>query len=192
MEVVMPFVSGFLRARRRGHPDIGLPDPEHPVDPDYGIEGPSGPPDWGIDEGAGIGGGPVLPPPIMWPKPPPGLWPPPEKPITPLPPNFPMPPGSIWPPIHPPVDPGYGRPESPPHVGGGPAPEPPTVGGGPAPQPPRPGLPPVVGGGPVVPGEKFLAALVTVGRGRTQVIGYTVVDTSLSPGLPLPPYPQPK
>jgi len=177
----MPFVSGFLRLRRKpGRPDIGLPDPEHPVDPDYGIEGPLDP-DWGIDEGAGIGGGPVLPPPIMWPKPPPGIWPPPDKPVAPLPPHFPMPPGSIWPPVHPPVDPGYGI-EGPP----------PEVGGGPAPQPPRPGLPPSVGGGPVVPGEKFLVAIVTVGRGRSQVIGYTVVDTSLKPGLPLPPHPEPK
>lgn len=170
----MPFVTGFLRVRRRRPGD-------RPVDPDYGIEEGERPEISPPDEGDGdleVGGGPILPPPTVWPKPPPGIWPPPDRPVTPLPPGFPMPPGSIWPPVRPP------------HVGGGPARppitpgrpgqglpgEPPSVGGGPAEPPPG------VGGGPV--GTKFLVAIVTVGRGGGKVIGYTVVDTSLSPGVP--------
>lgn len=160
----MPWVTGFLRTRRRHKPG-------GPVDPDYGIEEGElpeiSPPDPDDPE---IGGGPVLPPPITWPKPPPGIWPPPDRPVQPLPPHFPMPPGSIWPPVNPPS------------VGGGPIVPPP------APGQPLPPTPPGVGGGPV--GTKFLVAIVTVGRGGGKVIGYTVVDTSLSPGLPLPPVPE--
>ncbi len=113
----MPFVSGFLRLRRRGgHPDQGLPDGEGPVDPDYGI-----------DEGE-------LPE-VEPPDPPVGIWPPltpehpwrpipgwPERPSTgpvptPRPPGTPdqglpggggtpghlpsFPPGAIWPPLPP-------------------------------------------------------------------------------------------
>lgn len=159
----MPWVTGFLRTRRRHKPG-------GPVDPDYGIdEGPEVSPPIDEDDPE-IGGGPVLPPPITWPKPPPGIWPPPDRPVQPLPPHFPMPPGSIWPPVNPPS------------VGGGPI-VPPAVPGQPLPTPP-----PGVGGGPV--GTKFLVAIVTVGRGGGKVIGYTVVDTSLSPGLPLPPVPE--
>lgn len=105
----MPFVSGFLRTRRRGggRPDNELPGIEGPVDPDYGI-----------DEGIGIGGGPILP------NPPPGIWPPltPEHPWLPIAPGgepthpiapggggggehpehpIVLPPGSIWPPLPP-------------------------------------------------------------------------------------------
>lgn len=170
----MPYVRGFLRVGRRHRPD-------RPVDPDYGLEGPEGPeisPPIDEDGDPEIGGGPVLPPPSVWPKPPPGIWPPPDKPVTPLPPGFPMPPGSIWPPVRPPhVGGGPARPPGrPPQVGGGPAEPPPGIGGGPAEPPPG------VGGGPV--GTKFLVAIVTVGRGGGKVIGYTVVDTSISPGLP--------
>ena len=81
----MPFVSGFLRVRRRrpGRPDQGLPPGEDIVDPG-----------WGIDEGE--------PPQVEPPDPdeaPPGLWPPPTvgHPIEPLPPGSQVPPGSIWP-----------------------------------------------------------------------------------------------
>lgn len=163
----MPFVSGFLRVRRR-RPG------EKPVDPDYGIdEGPEVSPPIDEDDPE-VGGGPVLPPPITWPKPPPGIWPPPDRPVQPLPPHFPMPPGSIWPPVHPPAGGIGGRPPERPQPG--PGVPPPQVGGGPAEPPPG------VGGGPV--GTKFLVAIVTVGRGGGKVIGYTVVDTSLSPGLP--------
>jgi hypothetical protein len=112
----MPFVQGFLRVRRGGHPDQGLPDGEGPVDPDYGI-----------DEGE-------LPE-VEPPDPPVGIWPPltpehpwrpipgwPERPSTgpvptPRPPGTPdqglpgepptaghlpsFPPGAIWPPLPP-------------------------------------------------------------------------------------------
>jgi len=96
----MPFVSGFLRVRKR-RPGGG------PVDPGWGIEEGEGPvdPGWGIEEGAGIGGGPIIP------EPPPGIWPGPTPghPIQPVPPGEPgepgspshpiaLPPGSIWPP----------------------------------------------------------------------------------------------
>lgn len=85
----MPFVRGFLRTVRRGHPDQGLPGGEDPVDPDYGLgeEGPD----------QGLPGGGDLTKPL--PKPPPGVWPPltPSHPIQPAPPN--VPPGAIWPPV---------------------------------------------------------------------------------------------
>jgi hypothetical protein len=106
----MPFVSGFLRLRKRGggHPDQGLPGVEGPVDPDYGV-----------DEGVGIWPGPGYPD-IGLPTPPPGIWPPltPEHPWVPAPehpdqglppsgggehPEHPivLPPGTIWPPLPP-------------------------------------------------------------------------------------------
>jgi hypothetical protein len=103
-----------LKLGRRGRPDIGLPEPEEPVDPDYGIE-----------EGGG-GGGDY--PDIGLPTPPPGIWPPltPEHPWLPLPdqglprppgrpdqglppsgehPEHPivLPPGTVWPPLPPDV-----------------------------------------------------------------------------------------
>jgi hypothetical protein len=92
--------------RRGGRPDIGLPDPEGPVDPDYGV-----------DEGEGGGEYPD----IGLPTPPPGIWPPltPEHPWLPLPPGRPdqglppsgehpehpivLPPGTVWPPLPPDV-----------------------------------------------------------------------------------------
>jgi hypothetical protein len=83
----MPFVSGFLKVRKRspGHPDQGLPPGEGPVDPDYGI------PEEGVDN--------------ELPEPPPGIWPPltPEHPWIPVPPDKPLPPGSVWPPLPPSV-----------------------------------------------------------------------------------------
>jgi hypothetical protein len=92
--ISMPFVSGFLRIRERGHPDQGLP-PGSPGAPDQGLPGEPPYPDQGLpgmeypDQG--------LPPN------PPGIWPPlsPAHPIAPAPPG--TPPGVIWPPIgHPP------------------------------------------------------------------------------------------
>jgi hypothetical protein len=48
-------------------------------------------------------------------------------------------------------------------------------------------LPPQIGGGPVLPSPKYLVAIVaTSSDGGLKVIGYTVVDPSLSVGLPLP------
>jgi hypothetical protein len=97
----MPFVSGFLRVRRRaGHPDQGLPGEEGgEVDNSLpGIEGPVDP-DYGL------------------PEPPPGVWPPPvpAHPIQPAPHD--TPPGTIWPspgrPAHP-IAPG-GSPGAPSH-----------------------------------------------------------------------------
>lgn len=118
----MPYVRGFLKLGRRnrpGRPDIGLPDVEGPVDPDYGIE-----------EGGDIDN--ELP---ELPSPPPGIWPPltPENPWRPVDPGWgqgrplppvvgggparppvtpespeveppiTLPPGSIWPPLPPDV-----------------------------------------------------------------------------------------
>src|SRR5262252_8618750 len=98
----MPFVKGFLRIRRRGQPDIGLPDPEGEIDPDFGLE----------ELPPGLGGGPIIP------EPPPGIWPPltPEMPWRPIDPSWgvgrpPLPDGGL--PERPgrperPTDPGYG------------------------------------------------------------------------------------
>lgn len=168
----MPFVRGFLRVvRRGGKPDQGLPGPELPVDPDYGLE---------------EGERPEVEPPMVLPKPPPGVWPPPtiEIPIQPLPPSFPgmpkppiaLPPGMIWP-----------NP-NPPSVGGGPIVPPgppPSVGGGPI----TPGLPPSVGGGPIIPPQSFVVLVwISGGYGWR----YVVVDPSLVPTPPIAPTPEPK
>jgi hypothetical protein len=103
----MPYVSGFLRVRERGHPDNELPGHEGPVDPGYGIDLEH--PDQGL------------------PSPPPGVWPPPtaSHPIAPLPPGSSTPPGTIWPspghPAHPiapggpPPTPDQGLPQPPAH-----------------------------------------------------------------------------
>ena len=88
----MPFVSGFLRIRRAGQPDQGLP-PGSPGAPDQGLPGEPPVPDQGLpgmeypDQGL--------------PTPPPGIWPPPtiSHPIVPAPPG--TPPGAIWPPLRP-------------------------------------------------------------------------------------------
>jgi len=144
-----------------GRPDNSLPGWDGPVDPGYGIE------EGHVDN--------TLPtPPGIWP-PPVSIWPP-----TPLPPDYPMPPGSVWPPIRP-VDPGYGV-------------------GNERPDNALPGQPPVVdntlpGSQPRpdhgLPSQKFLVAIVGVSAGGgLKVIGYTVVDPSLSVGYPLPPPPQ--
>lgn len=87
----MPFVSGWLRMRRRGHPDQGLPGEEGETDPGYGVE--EGAPDQGL---------PPLDPEAPnqgLPRPPPGIWPPPSPshPIEPVPPGDGTPPGTIWP-----------------------------------------------------------------------------------------------
>jgi hypothetical protein len=115
--------------------------------------------------------GGVAPPVIdnTLPPPPPGIWPPPVSiwPPTPLPPDYPMPPGSIWPsPGHP----------SHPIAPGGP---PPVVGGGPAVPPGTPAHP--------ISSPKYLVAIVAASQGGgLRVVGYTVVDPSLSVGMPLP------
>lgn len=90
----MPFVSGFLKIRKRGHPDQGLPGVEGPVDPDYGLD---------------VGGEGIWPglPDNELPPPPPGVWPPltPDHPWEGLKPEHPiaLPPGTIWPPLPPDV-----------------------------------------------------------------------------------------
>jgi hypothetical protein len=111
----MPYVKGFLKIVRAGHPDQGLPGGEGPVDPDYGIgiEQPDqglppvqGPVDPGfgwplppvIDNGLpGSGGRPTFPVrpdnslpsrPGIWPQPPVGIWPPPP-PLLPTHPIYP-------------------------------------------------------------------------------------------------------
>lgn len=97
----MPFVSGFLRLRKRGRPDIGLPEPEEEIDPGYGLELPEYPTT-----------GPI-------PDPPPGIWPPltPEHPWRPIPgwperpSTGPVPPGGL------PPRPGQGLPGEPPTAG---------------------------------------------------------------------------
>jgi hypothetical protein len=113
-----------------------------------------------------------------------------------------MPPGSIWPPVHP-VDPGYGQGHPlPPHAGqplppGGERPDQGLPGEGSPPDRPEQGLPPHAGqplppahGRPDqgLPSQKFLVAIVAASAaGGLKVVGYTVVDPSLSVGLPLPP-----
>jgi hypothetical protein len=98
----MPFVKGFLRVVRAGHPDQDLP-PGSPGAPDQGLPGEPLYPEQGLpgmeypDQGL--------------PAPPPGIWPPigPSHPIQPAPPG--TPPGVIWPPIGmPPVYPDQGLP----------------------------------------------------------------------------------
>jgi len=144
--------------------------------------------------------------PIVLPPPPPGIWPPPVSiwPPQPLPPGHPMPPGSIWPPVigggpvYPPPRPDQGLPPVQGHPDQGlPGDQPHPDQGLPGDQPrPDQGLP----GAPVYPGhglpsQKFLVAIVAVSAGGgLEVVGYTVVDPSLSPGYPLPPPPtaQPK
>lgn len=180
----MPFVTGFLRVRRRHRPG-------GPVDPDYGIEEGEHPEISPPEEGGGgdeeIGGGPVLP------NPPPGIWPP----LTPE---------------HPwrPVDPGWGQGRPP--TAGQPLPRPPggppQVGGGPA-QPPGlpgqglPGEPPVVGGGPALPpgmiwpplppgvSGHYLALVLIAGMPGGPKYRYVVVDAGLRPDQGLPGRPRP-
>lgn len=92
----MPFVSGYLKVGQPGHPDAGLPDPEDPVDPGYGISADR--PEQGL---------PIPPPP-------PGIWPPPSlsRPIVPIGPDnsLPVQPGTIWPPPGAPARPDQGLP----------------------------------------------------------------------------------
>jgi hypothetical protein len=100
----MPFVSGFLRVRRRGdHPDQGLPgEGEGPVDPGYGVD-EGARPDQGLPGGGlGIWGGPYEPPPHVD-NSLPGLPVGPNQDL-PLPPNYP---DNSLPPIE-------GHPETPP------------------------------------------------------------------------------
>jgi hypothetical protein len=164
----MPFVSGFLRMRRGGHPDNTLPGGDGLVDPGYGI-----------DEGGGVGIWPGLPDNEL-PKPPPGIWPPPVSiwPPTPLPPDYPMPPGSIWPPVVP-DRPSQGLPMPPARPDQG------LPGQPPAPDQGLPGAPARPDHG--LPSQKFLVAIVALGAGGGRVIGYTVVDPSLSPTHPIAP-----
>jgi hypothetical protein len=96
----MPYVSGFLRIRKRGEGGgrPGRPDQELP---DSGGDGDTDP-GWGVDEGDK----PEVSPPDI--RPPPGVWPPPTvgHPIHPIAPGgqhpdqgLPPPPGAVWPPI---------------------------------------------------------------------------------------------
>lgn len=154
----MPYVRGFLKVGRRhrpGRPDIGLPEPEEPVDPDYGI-----------DEGAGVDN--ELP---ELPLPPPGIWPPltPENPWRPIDPGFGVgrPPTVGGGPARPPVTPG--RPEQP--LPETPEVEPPIV------LPPGaiwPPLPPDVHG-------KFLALVLVGGMGHGVKYRYVVIDADAKP-----------
>jgi hypothetical protein len=136
--------------------------------------------------------GGVAPPVIdnTLPPPPPGIGPPPVGiwPPSPLPPDYPMPPGSIWPPVGhpshpiagtPPPRPDQGLPGSQPHPDQG------LPGQPPRPDQGLPGAPPRPDHG--LPSQKFLVAIVAVSAGGgLRVVGYTVVDPSLSVGLPLP------
>ena len=182
----MPFVSGYLTVRERGHPDAGLPGHEGPTDPGYGIS--------------------IHRPDNSLP-PPPGIWPTPSigSPIVPVDPGFgggiPVQPGTIWP-----------SPGRPPHVGGGPMPGGGHPGGGPMPgRPARPdaGLPaqpghpsgqPVPGGQPdntlpgggtidnTLPSKTYWMLCYCPSLGWR----YVSVDPSLEVGMPLPPAAQPK
>jgi hypothetical protein len=173
----MPFVSGFLNVRRRGHPDQGLPGEEGEVDPDYGIEG-GGRPDQGLPGLPPLGG---HRPDQGLPKPPPGVWPPltPSHPIQPAPPG--TPPGTIWPPVNGrPTDPDYGIDEGGrPGQGLPPSPGRPDQGLPPAPARPDQGLPKP---------QVFWIVAGIPGVGWR----YVCVDPALVVGHPLPPHPQPK
>lgn len=152
----MPFVRGFLRVVKRGrpgHPDIGLPDPEHPVDPDYGV-----------DEGGEVGGGPIVP------EPPPGVWPPltPDHPWRPIP-GVPDRPSTG--PVRPQPGPGQPLPGEPPTVGGGPVLPPGTI---------WPPLPPGVSG-------KYWALVAIGGMPGGTVYRYVVVDADARPEHPIAP-----
>jgi hypothetical protein len=165
----MPFVAGFLRVRRRGHPDQGLPPGEGPVDPDYGV-----------DEGVDIGGG--LPDQGL-PTPPPGIFPPltPSHPIQPARPG--TPPGAIWPPVDPGYGVGAGRPPAPGQGLPRPPPGQPGQGLPPAPGAPdqglpaRPGLP--VGPDQGLPSQTFWVVAGIPGVGWR----YIAVDPSLVPPM---------
>jgi hypothetical protein len=179
----MPFVSGFLRLRRRGgHPDQGLPPIDELVDPGYGV-----------DEGAEVGGG--LPDHEL-PTPPPGIWPPltPSHPIQPAPPG--TPPGAMWPPVDPGYGVGAGRPPRPgqglprpPGGGGAPdqgLPRPPGGGGAPDQGLPAPGAPdqglPGRPGLPVGPDQGLPSKTYWVIAGIPGVgWRYIAVDPSLPP-----------
>lgn len=170
----MPFVAGFLRVRRRpGRPDIGLPDGERPVDPDYGI-----------DEGGSEGIWPGLPD-TDPPTPPPGIWPP----LTPEHPWRPVDPGWVG---------GIERPDRP----GQPLPRPPvapgrpdnTLPGGGAEVVPPIALPPGMIWPPLPPGVsgKYLALVVVFGMPGGARYRYVVVDAGLRPTPPIAETPEPK
>lgn len=160
----MPYVRGFLKVGRRNKPGGGG---EEPVDPDYGI-----------DEGAGIGN--------ELPEPPPGIWPPltPEQPWRPI--------GG--------VDPGYGLPGPRPPTAGQPLPRPPRPPGTPDQGLPGEGehpevQPPMV----LPPGSiwpplpegvhgKYLALVLIAGTPGF-AYRYVVIDADLKPGHPMPPTP---
>lgn len=156
----MPFVTGFLRVRRRHRPG-------GPVDPDYGIdEGPEVSPPIDEDDPE-VGGGPIVP------TPPPGIWPPltPEHPWRPLP-GLPARPGQGLPGGGP-TRPGQGLPPTP----GQPLPdEPPEVGGGPVLPPGAiwPPLPPDVHG-------KYLALVLIAGMPGGAKYRYVVIDADAKP-----------
>lgn len=172
----MPFVSGFLTVRERGHPGNELPGSEGPTDPGYGIS--SDRPDQGL------------------PPPPPGIWPPPSlgNPIAPVDPGFgggiPVQPGTIWPSPGRPNRPDQGLPGGG-HVSGQPVPG----GGHPSGQPvpgggrPDQGLPsggarPDQG----LPSKTYWMLCYCPSLGWR----YVSVDPSLEVGTPLPPAPAPK
>ena len=124
-----------------------------------------------------ISGGPIVPPPL------PGVWPPPGHPNFPIDPtwgNRPPGPDSGW---------GQGHP-IPPHVGGGPIviPQPPPTLNPPITLPPPGIYPPITPPPTTTPGP--VAILVKVVGSET--VHWVVVDTSLTPGTPLPPTPTPK
>jgi hypothetical protein len=118
------FLARIVPVHLFGHPDQGLPEPEPPVDPGYGLEAPVGiwPPDPAHPEHPIVLPPPVIwpphpqPPPVVWPPvidntlpaPPPGIWPPPGAPDNSLPPtpgqlpvfpDSPGEPGTVWPPL---------------------------------------------------------------------------------------------
>jgi hypothetical protein len=163
----MPYVTGFLNVRGRGHPDTGLPEGERPVDPLYGVEMPVFP---GND--------------LPVPPPPPGVWPPPTlgDPVRPATPD--VPPGAIWPSPSPPID--WTKPATPEYPSGQPVP--PGASTQPVP-PPRPS-PPATGGQlpSGMPDSKFWVVCGIPGVGWR----YVCVDASLRPGNALPPTAEPK
>lgn len=168
----MPFVSGFLRVRRRGRPDQGLPgEGDGPVDPDYGV-----------DEGEM--------PEVEPPDPPAGIWPPltPEHPWRPIPPRpeFPERPERPERPESP-ERPGQGLPPSvqPPAGGiGGRPPARPSPGPG-GDEHPDTGFPPGAIWPPLPPGVhgKYLALVLVAGMPGVKY-RYVVIDADARPEPP--------
>jgi hypothetical protein len=154
-----PGFWGGERPSFPGRPGQGLPRPPRPTDPD-----------WGLEEGGGIWGGPGRPPrpPHVWPRPPGGG--------LPVDPGWGI--GGRWP-----ERPSHGLPIFPSIPGKPDNSLPPVEGEGPPPTDPPPGTiwPPLPPG---VPGGKAIALVAISGVGYRYVV---ITIPPPAPGQGLPP-----